>query len=392
MPDATLGLIMILRNEAANLGRSLAPVAQSFDEVVVVDTGSSDDTVNICKALGAKAHEFAWRDDFAAARNFSIEKASADWLFWLDGDNAITPEMVSALRGILPKEPAILWALEQLEPSGGQLWQKRCFPRLPEVHFAGKVHEQMVHPHGWPSIATPVIVRHWGYADHGHAQEKGRYYLTLLNQMLAADPDDYYACFQMARTLSNLRDFDSAIEHASAVVASEQARGENPQIWAHAHFLLARAFERLARPSEAERILEHLLDARPGDGLGHYYRGRLAYGFNDHETAAKHFSQALALDLDKPFVDLDPEKTLFLAEYYLGRSLESLGRIAEAVEALERAARRQPGNPAPRTDLARLLMAQGQGNRARQTLKQTMELWPDNRMAKRLWAQAEAMT
>jgi glycosyltransferase involved in cell wall biosynthesis len=391
MSEASLGLIMILRNEAGNLSRSLAPVASCFDEVVVVDTGSTDDTVYICKQLGAKVHHFAWRDDFAAARNFSIEKATADWLFWLDGDNAITPEMVDDLRGRLNRGPAVLWALEQLEPSGGQLWQKRCFPRHPDAYFVGKVHEQLVHPPEWPSVVTQVTVRHWGYADHEHAQEKGRYYQTLLSQMLEDDPGDYYARFQLARTLINLRDFALSIDHLSAVIASQKARGDNPQIWAHAHFLLSQAFERLAKPDEAENILERLLTQIPGNGLAHFHRGRLAYGFSDYETAARHFSRALDLDLDKPFVDMDPGKTLFLAEYYLGRSLERLGRTSEAGDALWRAAKRQPGNPAPRTDLARLLLAQGQSDQAKTYLKQTLDIWPDNRMAKRLMAQAEAM-
>jgi glycosyltransferase involved in cell wall biosynthesis len=391
MPKASLGLIMILRDEAANLGRSLAPVASCFDEVVAVDTGSTDDTAGICRQLGAKVHEFAWQDDFAAARNFSIEKATADWLFWLDGDNAITPEMVEDLRLGLPRGPAVLWALEKLEPKGGQLWQKRCFPRRPEARFAGKVHEQLVHPPDWPSIVTPVIVRHWGYADHDHAQEKGRYYETLLNQMLETDPNDYYARFQLGRTLMNLRKFSAAAGHLSAVIDSSRAREENPQIWAQAHFLMSRACERLARPADAENILEQLLKLQPKNGLAHFHRGRLAYGFDDYKSAAKHFSQALDLDLAKPFVDMDPDKTLFLAEYYLGRSLERLDRMAEAEAALKRASQRQPDNPAPRTDLARLLLARGRNSQARAYLKQTLEIWPDNRMARRLWDQTEAM-
>ncbi len=390
MPEASLGLIMIVRNEAANLGRSLSPVASCFDEVVVIDTGSTDDTANICKELGARVHDYAWRDDFAAARNFSIKTATADWLFWLDGDNAITQEMVADLRLRLPQGPAVLWALEQLEPSGGQLWQKRCFPRRPEAYFAGKVHEQLAHPPEWPSIVTPVKVRHWGYADHQHAQTKGRYYLTLLNQMREDDPEDYYARFQLARTLVNLRDFSSSVDHLSAVVKSSQARHGNPQIWAHAHFYLAQAYERLEKPKEAEEILEQLLDCQPQNGLGHYHRGRLAYGLEDWDIAAKHFAQALKWGLDKPFVDMDPDKTLFLAEYYLGRSLERLGRVAEARAALELAAQQQPHNPAPRTDLARLLLGQGQTSQARAYLKQTLEMRPGDRMAMRLWAQMEA--
>lgn len=390
MPEASLGLIMILRNEAANLERSLKPIASSFDEVVVVDTGSSDGTAEKCAALGAKVFELTWQDDFAGARNYSIARAASDWLFWLDGDNAITPQMVADLRGDLPNEPAVLWALEQLEPKGGELWQKRCFPRCDEAYFAGRVHEQLVHPPAWPSIATSVRVRHWGYADHHHAQAKGRYYLTLLSQMLEADPADYYTRFQLGRTHYNLRDFIAAIEHLSLVINDERAQAANPQVWSHAHFYLAQAFERMGRIDEAQNILEQILVADPSNGLGHFHRGRLAYLRQDWSAAAQHFAQALLLGLDKPFVDVDPSKTLFLAEYYLGRCYERLGRADEARTALERAALKQPDNPAPRTDLARLLLAQGQASQAKTHLKQILEKRPSDRAAKRLWAQAEA--
>lgn len=390
MPEASLGLIMILRNEAANLERSLAPIASSFDEVVVVDTGSTDNTAERCAELGAKVFEMAWQDDFAAARNHSIAQASADWLFWLDGDNAITPQMVADLRRGLPTEPAMLWALEQLEPKGGELWQKRCFPRCREAYFSGRVHEQLVHPPAWPSIATAVRVRHWGYADHAHAQAKGHYYSALLRRMLEDDSRDYYARFQLGRTHYNLREFNDSVKHLAQVTGDEEARTANPQVWSHAHFYLAQAFERLSRFDEAQNVLGRLIEGDPSNGLGHFHCGRLAYSRQDWETAAQHFAWALRLGLDKPFVDIDPSKTLFLTEYYLGRCYERLGRADEARSALERAALKQPDNPAPRTDLARLLLAQGQAGQAKTHLKQILDKRPGDRAAKRLWAQAEA--
>jgi glycosyltransferase involved in cell wall biosynthesis len=391
MPEPSLGLIMIVRNESANLARSLAPVASSFDEVVVVDTGSTDNTAGMCDELGAKIFEFTWQDDFAAARNYSLAKATADWLFWLDGDNAITPQMVADLRRRLPASPAVLWALEELEPKGGQLWQKRCFPRRPEAFFQGRVHEQLSHPPDWPSIVTTARVRHWGYANPQHAKAKGRYYLKLLKQMLEEYPGDFYARFQLARTYYNLRDFSACPEHLWAVIQSGQARKANPQIWAHAHFYLARAYERLSKPEEAEEILERLLLAEPQNGLAHFNRGRLAYVCQDWQAAASHFARALQLGLDKPFLDIDPHKTLFLAEYYLGRSYGHLGKVFEARVALEGAALKEPHNPAPRTDLARLLLAQGLAGEAKDQLKQILQYKPGDRAAKRLLAQSEAL-
>ncbi|MDX2073207.1 MAG: glycosyltransferase [Alphaproteobacteria bacterium] len=89
---ATLSLAMIVKNEGATIERVLKCAKNFCDEMIVVDTGSTDDTVEKAKASGAIVHHFAWIDDFAAARNFSFSKCSCDWIIWLDGDDIVTPE------------------------------------------------------------------------------------------------------------------------------------------------------------------------------------------------------------------------------------------------------------------------------------------------------------
>src|SRR5260370_38138730 len=81
----SVSLCMSGRNEAKNLKACLASVEGVADEIVVIDTGSVDDTQRIAEDCGARVYEFPWRDDFAAARNESIERATRDWILWLDG-------------------------------------------------------------------------------------------------------------------------------------------------------------------------------------------------------------------------------------------------------------------------------------------------------------------
>ena len=88
----TLSLAMIVRNEGATIERVLGCAKAFCDEMVVVDTGSSDDTAAKAAAMGAIVHRFAWADDFAAARNFAFSRCAGDWIVWLDGDDAIAPE------------------------------------------------------------------------------------------------------------------------------------------------------------------------------------------------------------------------------------------------------------------------------------------------------------
>lgn len=387
MPESSLGLIMILRDEAANLGRSLGPVARCFDEVVVVDTGSRDQTPALCAGMGARVARMPWGDDFAAARNRSIAEARADWLFWLDGDNSVTPEDVLALRKVIPAQgPAVIWAQEQVVPSGQRLWQKRCFPRHPRVRFQGLVHEQLIHPPGWPTLVAPVTVRHWGYHDPARAAQKGRYYLQLLARSLERDPEDFYALWQAGRCHFNLRQFPEAARHLQRMAASPQARRQNPELWAAGQHLWSQALERLGGQAQAEDVLDQLLKEMPWHGPSHYQRGRLAYTRQDWGKAAKHLTLALNCGLGVPLVDLDPDKSLFLAEYFLGRSLERLGCPAEAAVALGRAVQRDPQSTAARNDLARLLAGQGQQREAQAHLEHVLRIRPQDRQAQALWA------
>jgi tetratricopeptide (TPR) repeat protein len=381
---------MILRDEAHNLGRSLAPIAACFDEVVVVDTGSSDGTPELAASLGARVEVFVWSDDFAAARNCSLDLARADWLLWLDGDNAIAPKDIAMLRESIPAAgPAMLWAQEKVVPSGERLWQKRCFPRRPEVRFQGRVHEQLVHPPQWPSLPTPAVIEHWGYADGQRNQAKGIYYLSLLEQMLEDNPEDYYALFQAARCHLSLGQLNQAARRLALVAASAPAQRENPELWVHAHGLWSQALARAGRGQEAAQVLDRLLELNPGHGLALYQRGRLAYDQQDWAMAASCLGQALGRGLGAPMVDLDPDKTLFLAEYFLGRSLERLARPAEAARALALALARDPGSLAARTDLARVLASLGRRDEARINLERVLELRPGDRQARALLASME---
>ncbi|OUM96299.1 MAG: glycosyl transferase [Thermobacillus sp. ZCTH02-B1] len=88
----TISLCMIVRDEEEVLGRCLDSVAPHVDEIVIVDTGSTDRTKEIARKYGAKVHDFEWTDDFAAARNFAFSKATMDYILWLDADDFLLPE------------------------------------------------------------------------------------------------------------------------------------------------------------------------------------------------------------------------------------------------------------------------------------------------------------
>lgn len=88
----TISLCMIVRDEAAVLERCLQSVAHLVDEIIIVDTGSVDETKTIAAAFTPHLYDFPWQDDFSAARNFAFSKGTGDYLFWMDADDVLPPE------------------------------------------------------------------------------------------------------------------------------------------------------------------------------------------------------------------------------------------------------------------------------------------------------------
>src|SRR5262249_33980822 len=95
-----VSLCMIVRDEEANLPACLASAADLVDEVVVVDTGSTDRTREVAARFGARVFDFPWVDDFAAARNESLRHATGDWVFWMDADDRLDEDNRGRLRGL----------------------------------------------------------------------------------------------------------------------------------------------------------------------------------------------------------------------------------------------------------------------------------------------------
>jgi len=99
-----LSLCMIVKDEESVIEDCLKSVKGVVDQIVVVDTGSRDSTIEICKRYGAEVYYYRWRDDFSAARNESIKYARGDWILWMDADERLDPGSVEKLKRLLTFE------------------------------------------------------------------------------------------------------------------------------------------------------------------------------------------------------------------------------------------------------------------------------------------------
>jgi glycosyltransferase involved in cell wall biosynthesis len=120
---ASLSLCMIVRDGERTLGRALASARNFVDEIVVVDTGSTDRSREIVAEQEAKVFDFAWCDSFSAARNHSLARATGDWIFWMDADDVLLPASGAELRRVIescPDRNAAFWV--NVGGAAGEIW------------------------------------------------------------------------------------------------------------------------------------------------------------------------------------------------------------------------------------------------------------------------------
>jgi hypothetical protein len=246
-----IALVMIVRDEARSLARCLASARERVDEIVVLDTGSTDATAEIAAGFGARVERFAWCDDFAAARNAALALSDAPWRLVLDGDEWIADgaDALAALRPLAPGFVGEICVRSDFDDASGSVgqapsWLPRVLPR--GVAYRGRIHEQ-------PDSALPrrrlgLVVDHDGYRDAHKAKKAGRNE-RLLQLALAEAPDDVYLHYQLAKDRELRALFAAALPH------NERAHARAPLAAAWRHDLVVRTLFTLKKLGAFEAAL-----------------------------------------------------------------------------------------------------------------------------------------
>ena len=293
----TLSVCMIVKNEAARVRRAIECIKPFADEIVVVDTGSEDDTLEILQSLDVKIGHFKWCDDFAAARNASLDLATGDWIMWLDADDYIPSSEWPKLRKLKKMKPdkGFMFILKNEGHGKESFWQLRMFPNLPNIRFIYPVHEQVapsLEKAGFPLIKADVTVVHTGYDSRETVLAKKNRNLKLLLRRTQAQPDDLLSRLFVGLMYFSIDKIEETIEYLGPLVADRKFYAEHREPYAIAAIFLARAHLKYDRYEEAKRILENIL-------------------------ACGHKSGLLFVTLSKCYNQLDlPEKALELLEKY----------------------------------------------------------------------------
>ena len=212
----------IVKNEAKNLARSIKSVKPQVDEIVVIDTGSTDNTVAIAKKAGAKVYHYKWQDDFSKARNFALSKAHGDWLILLDADEYFTKETSGNIRlAISQAHTADALAVQIVNYDVDAKEIQDCFYHLrlvrnqPGLHYEGIIHERVMLSSGKAmqicTVSSDVLqIYHTGYSS-SLSVHKAKRNLKLLQRAVAQGQSEKELARYFCDCYLGLGDMDKCI-------------------------------------------------------------------------------------------------------------------------------------------------------------------------------------
>lgn len=227
----TIALVMIVRNEARCIARCLRSARPWVDEMIVLDTGSTDATRELAAACGARVLSADWSDDFSAARNRALAATEAPWRLILDADEWVAggEASLATLRDEPPAFVGLITVISRVEADGGVLqeapsWLPRVLPA--GVQYEGRIHEQPVS--ALPRRRLPLLLGHDGYLPASQQGKAGRNE-RLLRLALAEQPHDAYLLYQLGKDLEVRARYDEALP----CYEEAHRRGEPAAAWRH---------------------------------------------------------------------------------------------------------------------------------------------------------------
>ena len=334
-----VSLCMIVRNEEANLDACLKSIASIVDEIILVDSGSTDRTVEIGRSYGAKIVPFEWIDDFSAARNESLRHATGDYLLWLDADESFDDEnrrRLLALFGKLKFDDAgyLLrqWSLPE-SPGGSALVvdQVRLFRILPNVAWKHRLHEQILpslQDAGCRIVQTDIVFRHIGYSDASLREQKLVRNTRIIEREAAEDPTNPFTLFNLANVHLDRGDPSKAIECLERCLERcEPTTSFLPKV----HVLLSQTHRALGDSRNAWAVCEKGVGLFADSLEIRFEEGLVRHARKDFEGARRCFEHTLSMPRKSCFVGVDPAIQSVLAHHHLAVAAMALGddRAAE---------------------------------------------------------------
>jgi glycosyltransferase involved in cell wall biosynthesis len=338
---------MIVKNEEEYIEACLESVKNLVDEIIILDTGSTDRTMEICSSYTDKIYETEWQEDFSLARNQSIDKATCDWILWMDADERLILKDHKLLQQKLSKKRCKAYSvrmmhfMDSMEEKKNQYYIShhiRLFQRKAEFRFQGIIHEKLVDRKGKElqskEIAEVIELHHYGYTEL-HLKEKGLRNLSLCLKAKENDKENPWLDYHIAAELYRLGDMKKSLEFINFSILGFLSKGKVPP-----SYLYKLKYDLLITCGNTENVyegIERAISLFPDYVELHFYRGIVLFRLNQYKEAVKAFSYCILLGEDNPNYLIKCGSGTFLAYYYIGEAYIMLGEKEYALEAYRQA-------------------------------------------------------
>ncbi len=351
-----LSLCMIVRDEEHMLPRCLSAVAGAVDELVVVDTGSSDATIEIARSFGARVIEHEWSGSFALARNVSFDAARGDWLMYLDADEVLVREDAELLRALTTRTWREAFSLSETNYTGeledGTAVTHnalRVFRNRPEYRFEGRLHEQIAHrlPGYVPERieATSIRVEHYGYLGVVRdTRQKSQRNVELLRLQQLESPPSPFLHYNLGCEYAAAGEYaDALAELERSWELLEAAPDSDTHKFAPALAVrLSKARRACGRPLEAIACAEEGLERFPGLTDLVLEQALAAVALGEHDRAVELFERCIEMGDAPPSYTATVGSGSYLARIRLAELRRAEGDLERAIEQLEHCVREHP--------------------------------------------------
>lgn len=333
-----ISVCLIVKNEEAHIQKALKSIPSLF-EVVVVDTGSEDRTIDILKPFNVKLGYFQWDNNFSAARNYANSLASGDYILIMDADEELSSDVEEKLHKFTNEHSDAAGSVIIENIMDNEIKRHRMvrfFPNHKSYEFTGSVHEKLFQ-YGKAAAFEPtdIVIRHYGYqSENYNEKDKINRYLPLYEEHLSLFPNDGYMLYQMGKLYYSTNDYHKAEYYLRR---SWLQKEENNLYFPVMLVMLGYCLKELGRSAEAEQILIPYSEVYTDFPDLPFLLGLLAMDTGNINRIEAGFLAALSIGDTIKYSSVDGVGT-YKAAYNLAVFYEIIGRRQSAIQYFELAA------------------------------------------------------
>ncbi len=383
-PHSSVSLCMIVKNEEKTLSRCLESAKFFVNEIVIVDTGSTDKTVEVAKCHGAKILHKAWTGNFAEARNFCIKHATGEWILQLDADEELVSASTSELIEIVNNKGTdgvycIIQSTEIDASHSSQFYNLRLFRNKAGIYYEGMVHETPIIS-GKTVFSRIRIAHNVCHTNNYATTEKLARYKISLTKQLETNPDDLRTHYYLAKTYYDQHLYDMTIAEGKEVLRLLSNGAPLSEAGTKTFTLLACALWQKGDFLEAEKMCLQALKIKPDYADVPFLLGTLYFAQGRYDDAVlniKRFFQIidqLKTKHDSQFLSIHSMTSTHQAHFIMGTIYEKQGRYTEAITELKKSIELEPRYVEAYYNLAVIYEKIGRPREAIELYRKTTEL------------------